>query len=78
MKISSDLKALNIQVLIVEADNDPLVEPQLREMLKKTYPTAKVETLHALGHFPYLNEPRSYARILENFFQNTKYEKPNT
>lgn len=73
-----DVKALNMPVLIVEADNDPLVEPQLRAMLKKTYPTAQVETLHAVGHFPYLNKPESYASILEAFFQNTKNEKPNS
>lgn len=72
-----DVKALNIPVLIIESDNDPLVEPKLRGMLKKTYPTAKVETLHAVGHFPYLNKPESYASILDGFFQNTKNEKPN-
>lgn len=73
-----DVKALNIPVFIIESDNDPLVEPQLREMLKKTYPTAQIQTLHAVGHFPYLNEPKLYARIIEKFFQNTKNEKSNT
>jgi predicted alpha/beta-fold hydrolase len=62
------LNQLEIPILILEADNDPLVEPQLREMLKKTYPTAEVQTLHAVGHFSYLNEPRTYSKILREFF----------
>lgn len=56
-----------IPVLIIEADNDPLVEEQLRQMLKATYPSAQVKTLHNAGHFPYLNQPEQYTRILLNF-----------
>ena len=63
-----NIEKLNIPVLILEADNDPLVEPQLREMLKKTYPTAKVKTLHAVGHFSYLNAPETYSKIIREFF----------
>jgi pimeloyl-ACP methyl ester carboxylesterase len=54
-------------VLIIEADNDPLVEDPLREMLKATYTSAQVKTLHGVGHFPYLNEPEEYVQILEQF-----------
>lgn len=63
-----DIENLKTPVLILEADNDPLVELELREMLKKTYPTAGVKTLHAVGHFSYLNEPETYIRILREFF----------
>jgi len=65
---SPDIHDLNIPTLIVEADNDPLVEKELREMLKATYPSAPVETIRQKGHFPYLNAPDDYNRILEQFF----------
>ena len=63
-----DPEALGIPVMIIEADNDPLVEAALREQLKQTYPSAEVHTLHAVGHFPYLNEPDTYTALLEGFF----------
>ncbi len=62
-----DPEALGIPVMIIEADNDPLVEPELREQLKETYPSAQVETLHGVGHFPYLNDPDVYTELLQNF-----------
>lgn len=55
-------------VLIIEADNDPLVEKALREMLKTTYPSARIKILQGAGHFPYLNRPEEYTRILLDFF----------
>jgi pimeloyl-ACP methyl ester carboxylesterase len=57
-------------VLIIEADNDPLVEETLREMLKTTYPSARTKTLHDAGHFPYLNQPEEYVQILLEFFND--------
>jgi len=63
-----DPQALGIPVMIIEADNDPLVEAVLREQLKATYPTAEVHTLHAVGHFPYINEPDTYTELLRSFF----------
>ncbi len=63
-----DLAALGIPAMIIEADNDPLVEESLREKLKDTYPSATVHTLHNVGHFPYLNQPEEYTRLLTEFF----------
>ena len=60
---------LGISALIIEADNDPLVPEVLREQLKATYPVARVETLHNVGHFPYLNVPDAYTERLRAFFQ---------
>ncbi len=64
----ADLEKLGIPVLIIEADNDPLVEPALRKMLKQTYPIASVKTLSGVGHFPYLNEPEAYIEVLRRHF----------
>lgn len=63
-----DLSELDIPVLIIEADNDPLVELTLREQLKEIYPTAEVHTFSGVGHFPYLNHPDEYTELLLEFF----------
>lgn len=63
-----DVEALGVPVMIIEVDNDPLVEETLREQLKAAYPGAAVHTLHAVGHFPYLNSPDEYTALLEEFF----------
>jgi len=65
--IAPDLGALKIPVLIVEADNDPLVEKVLREQLKSTYPTAEVRTFSGVGHFPYLNRAPVYTDMITTF-----------
>jgi maspardin len=65
-----ELESLQIPTMIIEADNDPLVDETLREMLKATYPSAMVRTLHGLGHFPYLNQPTTYSALLRHFLQD--------
>jgi maspardin len=62
-----DLNAFGIPVMIVEADNDPLVELVLREQLKAIYPSAEVQTFSGVGHFPYLNRATEYTKILADF-----------
>jgi maspardin len=59
--------SLGMPVLIIEADNDPLVPPGLRHKLRLTYPDAAVHVLSEAGHFPYLNQPDTYTRILAEF-----------
>jgi pimeloyl-ACP methyl ester carboxylesterase len=67
---SFDPPAPAMPILIIEADNDPLVEAPLREMLKQTYASADVKTLHDVGHFPYLNQPEAYTRVLLDFLMS--------
>jgi len=62
-----NMASLGIPVMIIEAENDPLVEFELREQLKETYPTAEVITLKN-GHFPYLSMPVEYTALLQAFF----------
>ncbi len=62
-----NISVLGIPVLIIEADNDPLVELALREQLKVTYPSAEVQTLSGVGHFPYLNRASEYTKLLVDF-----------
>ncbi len=63
-------KSPAIPLLIIESENDPLVEASLRQQLKATYPSAKVHTFSDAGHFPYLNRPEEYTRVLEAFLKN--------
>lgn len=56
-----------VPLLIVESDNDPLVPPELRRMLRETYPHARVVTLRGRGHFPYLNAADEFNQILLQF-----------
>lgn len=64
-----NLEASGIETMIIEADNDPLVEESLKELLKQTYPSAIVQTFHQVGHFPYLNQPELYTELLRQFFE---------
>ena len=59
----------SISLQIIEADNDPLVEKEIREMLKATYPQAKVVTLHDEGHFSYLSNAANYNKLIEEFIK---------
>lgn len=62
-----DTAGAGLPLMIIESDNDPLVEPELRQALKATYPDAVVHTLNGAGHFPYLNMAETYTRLLKAF-----------
>lgn len=68
----SDRSEVNIQVpkLIIEADNDPLISPELRTKLKALYPEAAVYTFKNKGHFEYLNAAEEYTEVLRDFLGN--------
>lgn len=61
-----------IPMLIIEADNDPLVDDALREHLKQSYPNAQVLTYHNAGHFPYINLPIQYTQSLLRFLLSSQ------
>lgn len=62
-----DGKQTVVPLLILESDNDPLVSADLRAKLKQYYTTAQVHTFHQKGHFPYLNAPDEYNKVLQVF-----------
>lgn len=61
------VKPVSTPVLIVESANDPLVQPALREQLRALYPNARVHVFQDAGHFPYLNEPEAFTRLIRGF-----------
>lgn len=64
-----EVRPARVPVLILESDNDPLVEPALRDQLKTTYPGAATYTFRGAGHFPYLNRPEEYNGVLSRFLE---------
>jgi len=68
--VPPDVQSLGIPLMIIESDNDPLIEPALREALRKTYSTVSVYTFQQAGHFPYLNRDQEYTDVLRTFFKN--------
>jgi len=58
-----------IPLLIVDADNDPLVPAEVRELLVATYPEAKRVTLHKTGHFPYISQPQEFYAAVDPFLK---------
>lgn len=61
------VKPVQRPVLIIESENDPLVKPALRQQLKSLYPQAEVHTFKDARHFPYLNQPEAFTRLLREF-----------
>ena len=61
-------KIKRIPKLIIESDNDPLIQPQLRKEIKELYADAEVHTFHNEGHFPYINAAEEYNKVLSKFF----------
>ena len=54
-------------LVVLESDNDPLIDADLRAALRATYPTAGVHTFTGGGHFPYLDQPAAYTAVLRRF-----------
>ncbi|MEO0571241.1 MAG: alpha/beta hydrolase [Bacteroidota bacterium] len=59
-----------IPKLIIESDNDPLITKELRQLLKENFKEAEVFTFSEKGHFPYLNQPKNYTRVLFDFLSD--------
>lgn len=58
-----------IPKLIIESDNDPLIQAELRKEIKEMYANAAVFTFHGEGHFPYINASEAYNKALRNFLE---------
>ena len=63
-------KIKRIPKLIIESNNDPLVQKELRTALVQLYPEAKTYTFKKAGHFPYINEAKLYNEVLNSFLKD--------
>lgn len=68
--MKNDAIKRSIPKLIIESNNDPLVNQNLRNQLKSNFREAAVFTFADKGHFPYLNQPTEYNKVLLDFLQN--------
>lgn len=62
-------KTKRIPKLILESDNDPLIQPELRKKIKELYANAEIFTFLNEGHFPYINASEQYNKLLRNFLE---------
>ena len=60
-------KVSSIPKLIIESENDPLIKPELRHLLKEIYKNAEIYTFPDKGHFPYVIDSSRYNHILYHF-----------
>ena len=63
------------KMLIIDADNDPLIPTDLRDSVKLIYPKAEVHTFNNTGHFTYLNQPEAYTKVLRDFLLGSENEE---
>lgn len=61
------IEAQTFPLLLIDSDNDPLIRPRIRQAVREMYPTARRHTFQNAGHFSYLNQPKTYTRILRTF-----------
>lgn len=52
-------------IAVVESDNDPLIPPPMREMVRERLSPTRVFRFRGGGHFPYVERPADYTALLE-------------
>jgi len=52
------------RIVVIQAEDDPLIPPPTREGVVRRYPGAQVHSFASGGHFPYLTRPADYSRLL--------------
>ncbi len=60
----------NIPIGIFYTSDDPIVKYELTEILIKNYPDARITKFITGGHFPYLVDPKLYARRIQEFLSS--------
>lgn len=66
-----ELKAITAPVLVIHGSND--IQPQSSsETYVKSFSHAKLEVINDAGHFPYLDQPETFSRIVREFLEQLK------
>ncbi|WP_316976492.1 alpha/beta fold hydrolase [Shumkonia mesophila] len=63
----SVLPRLEMPVLVITGERDPVVKPHLRDELRALTPQARHIEMPGAGHAPYLEYPAAYNAILDEF-----------
>ena len=64
---TDDLQQWRGRILILDADEDPLMPPRVRSALRSLYPTAEVHTFSGTGHSAAILRPEEYAQAIASF-----------
>jgi pimeloyl-ACP methyl ester carboxylesterase len=68
-----DLPQLKVPALIVHGSKDDIVNPNQADIFKKiTVPTARVVVMEKCRHFPFMDDPETFNRLLLDFLLKTK------
>ncbi|MFD7664472.1 alpha/beta fold hydrolase [Streptomyces sp. NPDC059788] len=65
--ILAGLREVTCPVLVVTGDRDAVTGVRAGELVAESFPDARVRTLHAVGHYPWVDEPDLFARVVEQF-----------
>jgi pimeloyl-ACP methyl ester carboxylesterase len=64
------LRALDRPALVVFGTDDPYIPWQQAERQRESFPSARVELLEGLGHWPFLEDPARVAELLIPFLRD--------
>ncbi|MFJ9410842.1 alpha/beta fold hydrolase [Streptomyces sp. NPDC101393] len=63
------LAQVECPVLVVTGDRDGLAGMRAGELVAESFPDARLRPLHAVGHYPWVDEPELFASTVEEFLR---------
>lgn len=67
--LNNDLNALKISTLVLHGDVDP-IPPMTAKIIHENIPGSKYVLLQNCGHFPYVEQPAIYFKLINDFLNN--------
>lgn len=67
-----DLPRLMTELLLVVADNDQSISPDVARQVREIYPQALIERLHGFGHLAHEEQPQLIADLIERYAAQAK------
>jgi pimeloyl-ACP methyl ester carboxylesterase len=61
------LRQVECPVLVVTGDRDGMAGMRAGELVAESFPHARVRPLHAVGHYPWVDEPALFGQVVEEF-----------
>jgi pimeloyl-ACP methyl ester carboxylesterase len=65
------LPRLKAPTLLIWGSSDPIMEPEVRDTLRRALPQAQVRIFQGLGHNPFWEDPRACATVINTFLEPT-------
>ena len=63
-------RSLRVPTLIVWGREDKIVPVEVGEMYQKAIPDSRLEILNGCGHFPHLEKPDDFSRLVAGHLGN--------